>query len=219
MILSQTINRTSWTNTALHIISDKTQPRLRINNSLIIDIYPSFHCVGSWPKFGRKEAVSTDINQNGPSSEFELISKETGSSQPYSTDRDAWFIDFTGMEDRLLRQKGRDVCLSVVKTITNRHLMRMSPIFNPLNIRTVFMYVCEQHPDDESWTGEMFQDRVNSFLLQFVACLQSKCLPHFHLTNVNLLEEKRSKSLRIALEEAWKLARGLCTNPKFFKTV
>ena len=198
---------------------DKAYPRLRINDKIIVDIFPCFRCVGQWPAEAQMHSLSLETKiRTNEISEFELVPKETGSSQPYSTDRDAWYIDFTTAEDNIINHGNRKLCLSILKSIANRKL-RNAVVQQPRVLKTVFLYVCEKHTKEDSWQEKKLQDRINSVLLQLVACLQSRCLPHYHLKGVNLLEGKSSRSIRFALEDTWELARELCTNKDFFKVV
>ena len=216
--MSQTVSRTSWTNQNIHIFVSKSQPRLNINNDLTIDIYPAFKLDGCWPKSGKKQFLyQLGGKPNTASLRIDIVSKETGSTKPYSTDRDTWHLDLLRMENQVLALKNREICFEVIKRIIIMRLSAKSPVFNPAVVRTIFLYICEKHSDDKSWTREKLPDRINSFLLQLVASVQNRCIPHFYLSNLNLLQTQSTKEMRVALQEAWKLAREFCINSQFFE--
>lgn len=196
----------------------RSQPRLTINDQLFVDIYPAFQLDGYWPKSGRRHFLCQRGRQeNKRKLQIDLLSKETGSTQPYSTDRDAWQMDFASMDRQITGLENRGICFEAIKRIISIRFSPMNPISDPVVIKTVFMYICEKEMNEISWTNERFPERINSFLLQLVASLQNKCLPHFYLSNVNLLRNRSPKAMRAALREAWKLARDFCTNTKFFE--
>ena len=187
-------------------------------NDFFIDIYPAFQLEGYWPKSGRKQFLNLHKGQLSKANlQIDLVSKETGSTKPYSTDRDAWHMDFLSMENQTMKLKNRGLCFDVIKRLISLRLSPRSTLFDTSLIRTVFMYICEKQSSDTSWTKDKLPDRINAFLLQLVASLQNQCLPHFYLSNLNLLDNQSSKAVHTALSEAWKLAREFCTNPYLFE--
>ena len=196
---------------------NRCQPQLAIND-FIIDIYPAFQVEGYWPKSGRKQFLHQNSGQSNPAKlRIDLVSKETGSTKPYSTDRDAWNLDFISMENQMMKLKNRGLCFDVIRKLVSLRLSPRSPLFDTVVIRTIFMYVSEKQVSDASWEIGKLPDRINAFLLQLVASFQNQCLPHFYLSNLNLLENKSNKAIHAALLEAWKLAREFCTNPYIFE--
>ena len=187
-------------------------------NDFVIDIYPAFHLEGYWPKSGRKQFLNQRSEQpHKITLKIDLVSKETGSKKPYSTDRDAWHLDFLGMENQTMNLENRGLCFEVIRSLITRRLSPRSPLFDPVVVRTIFMYICEKQSSDASWASDKLPDRVNAFLLQLVASLQNQCLPHFYLRNLNLLDNQSTTAVQAALTEAWKLAREFCTNPYLFE--
>eukprot|EP00794_Sanderia_malayensis_P007275 gene7275-8086_t len=221
LILHQALNRITWMPEKLYVTQQKASPRLYINEDIILDIYPSFRCTRQWPmdvKIRSVPATTRKQHANEPF-EFELVAMEVGSSQPYSTDRDAWKIDFSTSENRVIGKGNRRLCLSILKTVSNRNWQEFSTVISPYALQTVFMYVCEKHVKEEFWNTNKLPERINAVLLQLVACLQSRCLPHYYLKGINLLEGKSSRSIKAAVEEMWKYARELCTNKDFFSVI
>ena len=211
------MGRTSWTNKDLYISVNRNQPRITIND-FTIDIYPAFHLEGYWPKSGRKQFLNQRSGQSHKISlKIDLVSKEIGSTKPYSTDRDAWYLDFLGMENQTMKLENRRLCFEVIRSLISQRLSPMSPLFDPVVVRTIFMYICEKQSGDALWANDKLPDRINAFLLQLVASLQNQCLPHFFLRNLNLLDNQSTTAVQEALIEAWKLTREFCTNPYLFE--
>lgn len=183
-----------------------------------MDVYPAFQLEEYWPKSGRSRFFYQGQRQpNEKCMKIDLLAKETGSTQPYSTDRDAWQFDFTKMYKLFTGLEQRELCFKIIERIIRIRLSQICSFIDQSLLRTVFMYTCEKRLSDKSWAMDKVPERINSFLLQLTASLQNGCLPHFYLSNVNLLEDRRPKEIRVALRETWKLARDFCTNPHFFE--
>lgn len=63
---------------------------------------------------------------------------------------DAWVMSFRYAEDRLLYGGCRRKCLSILKTLRDRHLDIPGQPINSYHLKTLLLYECEKHPREVS---------------------------------------------------------------------
>lgn len=103
---------------------------------------------------------------------------------------DAWVLSFWEAEDRLI-YGGRKTCLSILKTLRDRHLECLpgNPI-STYHLKTLVLYESEKHAREEEWEESVVGDRILGILLQLISCLQSRRCPHYFLPNLDLFRGK-----------------------------
>merc|ERR1719427_585099 len=114
-------------------------------------------------------------------------------------------MSFTNSEDKLLNINDnngmRRKCLSILKTIRDRHLDYTGSPLNNYHMKTLLLYECEKHPRDQEWENKTLGDRIKGVLLQLVSCLRCRRLPHFFLPSVDLFVTSSAHSLDVAARE------------------
>ena len=147
---------------------------------------------------------------------FNLLSKECYSltGKQSSAESDAWVLQFGEAENRLLMGGCRNKCLSVLKTLRDRHLELPGQPLNNYHMKTLLLYECEKHPRETDWDEACLGDRLNGILLQLISCLQCRRCPHYFLPNLDLFQGKPHSALESAAKQTWRLAREILTNPK-----
>lgn len=103
---------------------------------------------------------------------------------------DAWVLSFLEAENRLLQNGYRKKCLSILKTLRDRHLDLPGGPINEYHMKTLLLYECEKHPRDSEWEEVCLGDRINGILLQLISCLQCRRCPHYFLPNLDLFRGK-----------------------------
>jgi len=117
-------------------------------------------------------------------------------------------------ESLLLAGGCRRRCLSVLKTLRDRHLdLSGCPVDN-YHIRTLVLYECEKHPLDADWDDACLGDRVNGVLLQLISCLQNRRCPHYFVPGLDLFKARSAAALDAAARQAWRILRELLTNAR-----
>lgn len=132
-----------------------------------------------------------------------------------SAEGDAWVLDFWDAQERLLFGGCRRRCLSILKTLSDRHLddVPERPV-QSAHLRTLLLYECEKHPREAEWDELCLADRTNGILLQLISCLQNRRCPHYFLPHMDLFRGRSSHALDLAAKKTWTLLRDLITNPK-----
>jgi len=126
---------------------------------------------------------------------------------------------FNDAEEMLFASAGRRLCLSLLKTLYDKHLDLPGKPLEYVHLVMLLLYECEKHPRETEWTEEALIDRVNGILLQLVSCLQCRKCPHFFLKGVDLFSCKPKQALDSAAKQAWSIARDIATNPASFDTL
>jgi hypothetical protein len=208
-----------------------TEVKLRINDIYTVHIVPAFKCNNIWPRSALNwpsndhwpcENLINDAKQEG----FHLLSKESQLSkekqqqqlsqqqQQSSSESDSWIISFTDAENRLLNGGGRHKCLSILKSLIDRHLQLPGNPINNYVIKALVLYESEKHPFDYEWTEQNLGDRLNGILLQLISCLQSRTFPSYFLPQVDMFRGKDARLLDLAAKATWRLQRDLLFNAK-----
>lgn len=210
---------------AVKMIPDTTEVKLRIRERYIVQITPSFKCAGIWPRSAAHWPIPqipwphpnlvAEVKTEG----FDLLSKESVAMQGKQSamEGDAWVMSFNEVEGRLLYGGCRRKCLSILKTLRDRHLeLPGNPVTN-YHIKTLVLYECEKHPQDAEWDDTCLGDRINGILLQLISCLQCRRCPHYFLPHLDLFKGKAHSALENAARQVWRLTRELLTNSRAFE--
>lgn len=210
---------------AVKMIPDTTEVKLRIRERYIVQITPSFKCAGIWPRSAAHWPIPqipwphpnlvAEVKTEG----FDLLSKESVAMQGKQSamEGDAWVMSFNDVEGRLLYGGCRRKCLSILKTLRDRHLeLPGNPVTN-YHIQTLVLYECEKHPQDAEWDDTCLGDRINGILLQLISCLQCRRCPHYFLPHLDLFKGKAHSALENAARQVWRLTRELLTNSRAFE--
>ena len=239
--------------------SGTTEVKLKIRDQYVVNVVPAFKCSNIWPRSAAHwppikqwphEPLISEVKQEG----FHLLSKESLVSkekqqqqqqqqpmqqQQSSSEGDSWIISFADAEDKLLVGGTRRKCLSILKTLRDRHLelpgktpfsthtpisfnqLLSVPTFDqlgqPINsyvMKTLVLYECEKHPYDYEWEETNMGERINSILLQLIACLQSRKFPAYFTPQVDIFRGKDPRYLDFATKQTWRLQRELMFNPR-----
>jgi len=164
---------------SVKMINDTNEVKIRVKEKYIVQITPSFKCNGVWP---RSAAHWPQIQNAWPhpsqaafvkTEGFDLLSKDSLILQgKQSMEGDAWIISFKEAEKQLLMGASRKRCLSILKTLRDRHLnIEGNPVTGYI-LQTLLMYECEKHPREEDWMEATVGDRIAGLLMQLISCLQ-----------------------------------------------
>ena len=114
---------------SVKMMNDTNEVKIRVQEKYIVQITPSFKCNGVWP---RSAAHWPQIQNAWPhpsqaafvkTEGFDLLSKDSLALQgKQSMEGDAWIISFKEAEKQLLMGASRKRCLSILKTLRDRHL-------------------------------------------------------------------------------------------------
>ncbi|XP_053206973.1 protein mab-21-like 2 [Panonychus citri] len=206
------------------MIGDTSEVKLRIRERYIVQITPAFRCSGLWPRSAAHwplpacpwppPNIVSEVKAEG----FDLLSKECVSLQgkQSSMEGDAWVLSFVEAENRLLQGGCRKKCLSILKTLRDRHLDLPGQPITSYHLKSLVLYECEKHPREIEWDESCIGDRINGILLQLISCLQCRRCPHYFLPNLDLFRGKAQSHLETAAKQTWRLTRELLTNPRSF---
>merc|ERR1712106_482645 len=211
---------------SVKMINDTREVKIRVQEKFSVQITPSFKCNGVWP---RSAAHWPQIQNAWPhpsqaafvkTEGFDLLSKDSLALQgKQSMEGDAWIISFKEAEKQLLMGASRKRCLSILKTLRDRHLnIEGNPVTGYI-LQTLLMYECEKHPREEDWMEATVGDRIAGLLMQLISCLQCRRCPHYFIPSVDLLKGKSPTSLDRASKATWNLMRDLITNSKALETL
>jgi len=207
------------------MIPDTSEVKLRVRERYVVQITPglsAFRCSGLWPRSAANWPMPTcpwpppNIVAEVKAEGFDLLSKECVSLQgkQSSMEGDAWVLSFLEAENRLLQGGCRKKCLSILKTLRDRHLDLPGVPITAYHLKTLLLYECEKHPRECEWDEVCLGDRINGILLQLISCLQCRRCPHYFLPNLDLFRGKSHSSLENAAKMVWRLTRELLTNSK-----
>lgn len=212
---------------SIKLIADSSEVRLRVRDKYLVQITPAFKCTGVWPRSAAHwPSPHTPWPNPGSVAEvkaegFDLLSREAitpcgrqAGVNGGGLEGDAWVMCFTDAENRLLYGGCRRRCLSILKTLRDRHLDLAGDPVTAYVLKTLVLYECEKHPQEAEWDEPALGDRLLGILLQLITCLQCRRCPHYFLPAINLLRGTTPPSLEAAARQTWRLTRELLTNPK-----
>ncbi|KAK7864382.1 hypothetical protein R5R35_010978 [Gryllus longicercus] len=207
---------------SVKMIADTTEVKLRIRERYVVQITPAFKCSGVWPRSAAHWPLPhipwphpnlvAEVKTEG----FDLLSKESVTLQGKQSamEGDAWVLSFTEAENRLLLGGCRRRCLSILKTLRDRHLDLPGNPVTSYHMKTLLLFECEKHPREMEWDEACLGDRINGILLQLISCLQCRRCPHYFLPNLDLFKGKSPSALENAAKQVWRLTRELLTNTR-----
>nr|CAD7196842.1 unnamed protein product [Timema douglasi] len=150
------------------MIADTTEVKLRIRERYVVQITPAFKCSGVWPRSAAHWPIPhipwphpnlvAEVKTEG----FDLLSKESVTLQGKQSamEGDAWVLSFTEAENRLLLGGCRRRCLSILKTLRDRHLDLPGNPVGAYHLKTLLLYECEKHPRELEWDEACLGDRI-----------------------------------------------------------
>ncbi|KAI0226810.1 putative nucleotidyltransferase MAB21L1 [Lamellibrachia satsuma] len=218
-LVAQAVDKCSHRD-SVRMMADTTEVRLRIRERYVVQITPAFKCASIWPRSAAHWPVPhvpwpnpnnvAEVKTEG----FDLLSKESiyMKEKQSAAEGDAWVISFLAAETMLLQRGCRRKCLSILRTLRDRHLdLPGKPIEN-YHLKTLLLYECEKHPREMDWDETCLGDRINGIILQLISCLQNRRCPHYFLPNLDLFKGKTVSALDSAAKQAWRILRELLTN-------
>lgn len=220
-LVAQAVDKCSYRD-IVKMVADTTEVKLRIKERYVVQIIPAFRCAGIWCRSAAHWPVphtqwpNPNLVAEVKTEGFDLLSRESiyMKDKQSAAEGDAWVMSFKYAEDRLLYGGCRRRCLSILKTLRERHLdLPGNPITN-YHFKTLLLYECEKHPREMEWDDTSLGDRLNGILLQTISCLQNRRCPHYFLPNVDLFKGKAPSSMDNAAKQVWRILRELLTNPK-----
>ncbi|XP_013793198.1 protein mab-21-like [Limulus polyphemus] len=220
-LVAQACDKSSYRD-VVKMVADTTEVKLRIRERYVVQITPSFRCSGLWPRSAAHWPIPhiswpipnlvTEVKAEG----FDLLSKDcvTLQGKQSAMEGDAWVLNFSEAEDRLLAGGCRKKCLSILKTLRDRHLDLPGNPVTTYHIKTLLLYECEKHPRELEWDEICLGYRLNGILLQLISCLQCRRCPHYFLPHLDLFKGKSATTLENAAKQCWRLMRELLTDSR-----
>ncbi|XP_070492097.1 protein mab-21-like isoform X2 [Chironomus tepperi] len=204
------------------MVADTSDVKLRIRERYIVQITPAFKCSGIWPRSASHWPIMNipwphpnlvaEVKMEG----FDLLSKESVIFQGKNANMegDSWILSFHEAENRLLQGAYRKRCLSILKTLRDRHLDLPGNPITAYHLKTLLLYECEKHPREMEWDENCLGDRINGIFLQLISCLQCRRCPHYFLPSLDLFKGKSPTSLENASKHVWRLSREMLTSTR-----
>jgi putative nucleotidyltransferase len=204
------------------VVADTSDVKLRIRERYIVQITPAFKCSGIWPRSASHWPILNipwphpnlvaEVKMEG----FDLLSKESVifAGKNANMEGDSWILSFNEAENRLLQGAYRKRCLSILKTLRDRHLDLPGNPITAYHLKTLLLYECEKHPREMEWDENCLGDRINGIFLQLISCLQCRRCPHYFLPQLDLFKGKSPTSLESASKHVWRLSRELLTSTR-----
>lgn len=137
------------------------------------------------------------------------------SLQNESKEKKIDFISFRNFFSSSFRTGAcRRRCLSILKTLRDRHLDLPGNPVTSYHMKTLLLYECEKHPREIEWEDNCIADRINGIFMQLISCLQCRRCPHYFLPNMDLFKGKSPGALENAARQVWRLLRIMFTNTR-----
>lgn len=220
-LVAQAVDKCSYRD-VVKMVADTTEVKLRIRERYVVQITTAFRCAGIWPRSAAHWPIphcpwpNPNLVAEVKTEGFDLLSKESiyMKDKQSSAEGDAWVLSFTQAENKLMKGNSRKRCLSVLKTLRDRHLdIAGQPIQN-YHLKTLLLYECEKHPREVEWDETCIGDRINGILLQLISCLQNRRCPHYFLPHLDLFKGKAPAAMDSAAKQTWRILRELLTNSR-----
>lgn len=222
-LVAEAIRRGELQNQIRVNVDNHFSAKLTVLERYTVELVPAFRCGSIWPQNGccwpnpdtiwPPQPVIAGIKLRG----FSLLARDPYPSvKGAGSEGDAWLLCFYDAEDMLFANGGRRLCLSMLKTLYDKHLDLPGKPLEYVHLVMLLLFECEKHPRETEWTDESLIDRINGILLQLVSCLQCRRCPHFFLKGVDLFGCKPKQALDMAAKQAWNIARDIATNPGSF---
>ena len=220
-LVAQAVDKCSYRE-SVKMVADTTEVKLRIRDRFVVQITTAFKCTGIWPRSAAHWPIphiswpNPNLVAEVKTEGFNLLSKESiyMKDKQSAAEGDAWVMSFTEAENMLLQGGCRRKCLSILKSLRDKHLdIPGQPIMN-YHMKTLLLYECEKHPREIEWDETCLGDRINGILLQLISCLQNRRCPHYFLPNLDLFKGKSHSAMDQAAKQSWRILRELLTNSK-----
>ncbi|MCL4136926.1 UNVERIFIED_CONTAM: hypothetical protein GTU68_001425 [Idotea baltica] len=220
-LVAQAVEKSQYRD-QLRMVGGTSEVRVRIRDTYTLDLVLAFKCYGIWPRSAAHwpelalpwpgVELSAEVKMSG----FTLVSRDCSHlAREKDKDKQEAAITAEGdAENRLLYGGCRRRCLSILKTLRDRHLDLSGDPVASYVLKTLVLYECEKHPRESEWDEGALGDRLLGILLQLITCLQCRRCPHYFLPAINLMRGAAPPSLEAAARQTWRLARELLTNPK-----
>ena len=220
-LVAQAVDKCSYRD-SVKMMSDTSEVKLRIRDRYVVQITPAFKCAGIWPRSAAHWPVphipwpNPNLVAEVKTEGFDLLSRESiyMKDKQSAAEGDAWVISFHQAEMMLLLGGCRRKCLSILKTLRDKHLDLPGKPIESYHLKTLLLYECEKHPREMEWDETCLGDRINGILLQLISCLQNRRCPHYFLPNLDLFRGKSASSMDNAAKQAWRILRELLTNSR-----
>ena len=225
-LVSEAIRRGNLQNQIRINVDNHFSAKLTVDERFSVELIPAFRCGSIWPQnaccwprsdlMWPAQPTIASVKLRG----FALLARD-----PYpcvkstGSEGDAWLLSFNDAEDVLFATGGRRLCLSMLKTLYDKHLDLAGRPLEYIHLVVLLLYECEKHPRESDWLEDALVDRINGIFLQLVSCLQCRRCPHFFLKGVDLFACKTKQALDHAAKQAWNIARDIATNPSSFETL
>ena len=231
-LVAQAIEKSAYRGILQLMSGNNSEVKIRVRDRYTLQIVPAFRCQGLWPRSANHWPPATspgwlawpcprlvaEVKHEG----FTLLSQESAftrlGKQQQVSEGDAWQLDFYEAEERLLSQGSRQLCLSILTTLLERHLvLNDARMLHDYLIKTLLLHECEKHPREDEWTEYALPDRINGILLQLISCLQHRHCPHYFLPQLDLFAQNTAPMLELTARRCWTLLRSLITCPTAFQ--
>ena len=220
-LVAQAVDKCSYRD-CVKMVADTTEVKLRIRDRYVVQITPSFKCAGIWPRSAAHWPIphipwpNPNLVAEVKTEGFDLHSKESiyMKDKQSAAEGDAWLMTFNNAETMLLTGGCRRKCLSILKTLRDRHLDVPGKPVDNYHMKTLLLYELEKHPREIEWDETCLGDRINGILLQLISCLQNRRCPHYFLPNLDLFKGKSASAMDAAAKQAWRVVRELLTNSR-----
>ncbi|KAK3854037.1 hypothetical protein Pmani_022141 [Petrolisthes manimaculis] len=231
-LVAQAVEKSQYRD-QLRMVGGTSEVRVRIRDTYTLDLTLAFKCYGIWPRSAAHwpelslpwpgVELAAEVKMSG----FTLVSRDcTHLAREKDKDKqdaaitaegDTWVMVFMEAEDRLLTQGCRKKCLSILKTLRDRHLDLPGNPVSSYVLKTLVLYECEKHPHEWEWDTLSLGDRINGILLQLISCLLCRRCPHYFLPQVDLFRGSPRQSLTQGASQTWRLTRDLLTRTEYLQ--
>lgn len=231
-LVAQAVEKSQYRD-QLRMVGGTSEVRVRIRDTYTLDLVLAFKCYGIWPRSAAHwpelslpwpgVELAAEVKMSG----FTLVSRDCShlarekdkdkQEAAITAEGDTWVMVFTEAEDRLLTQGCRKKCLSILKTLRDRHLELAGNPVSSFVLKTLVLYECEKHPHEWEWDTISLGDRINGILLQLISCLLCRRCPHYFLPQVDLFRGTPRQSLTQGASQTWRLTRDLLTRTEYLQ--
>lgn len=220
-LVAQAVDKCAYRDT-VKMVADTSEVKLRLRERVVVQITPAFKCGGIWPRSAAHWPIphipwpNPNLVAEVKTEGFDLLSKENiyMKDKQSAAEGDSWVLSFQNAENQLLQGGCRRKCLSILKTLRDRHLDLPGHPIEVEHIKTLLLYECEKHPREVEWDETCLGDRINGILLQMISCLQNRRCPYYFLPNMDLFRGKSASAMDSAAKQAWRILRELLTNSR-----
>jgi Mab-21 protein len=95
-------------------------------------------------------------------------------------------------EEKTCRKDVLRLLKSDIELFKNEHIVGDKDVLCSLHVKTILLRCLDDFRSDKDWTE--VRDRYVGALHRFVACLESRVLPHYYVNSVNIIDGSRLSS-------------------------